>query len=147
MKKYLLVPAVVLFAACGNTVEDDPTDSSNGPKTTCYFRSSGQDTTAIRMTISGNEVTGELKYLPWQKDPRVGNIAGHLKDDVVTVDWNCTQEGMEFTVPVCIKLKNGKAMMQQNDINEQGEEFVPEKRNYSIEYAKMDCSIFPERDY
>lgn len=146
MKKHLLFPLILLFAACNNNTERAK-EGKTKTDTLCFLRADGQDTAVVRFIISEQYVTGEIKYLPWQKDARVGSTKGIIEDNVITAEWACTQEGMTFTVPVRFKINSNSVLQQENKTNETGEEYLPEDQQFTIEYKKMDCSDFPERKY
>jgi hypothetical protein len=54
----------------------------------------GRDTTTLRLTINGKEVTGELAVLPFEKDRARGTLRGTLSGNQVRADWQRSGEGV-----------------------------------------------------
>ena len=160
MRQIITIVTLLMIAACNNTTSSDTneqhkdstinTTTTNTHQTLCFIHTEGnnqEDTFAVRLFINENKVTGSIKHLPWQKDAQVGNIEGSLNDSVVIVKWHCTQEGMDFTVPVSFHIHKNKAIRQETAMNNKGEEYLPTPAKFTTVYQQVDCSIFPERDY
>lgn len=155
--RYLLfysLAMVVLLTSCQNETETKEsnidTENEVAERSVCYLRTAGsnhQDSFAIQLYIKGKAVTGDMKYLPWEKDARSGTIEGSIDDNIVTADWHCTQEGMDFTVPISFRIEEGKLLQQQSDYNENGEEYLPKEAPYTIDYTEVDCDLIPTRNY
>lgn len=161
MKKYLLVPTLLLFTACGNDAEQH-TEKSAGtpesntgrmntdPETLCFIRTEGtgnQDTDVVKLIIDGNKVTGELKYMPDQKDWARGNITGTKEGAIITADWHLSQEGMEYNVVVMFKLEGNKLYAKEAGYTVNGADKLPKDAPYIYEYQSIDCNMFPTREY
>lgn len=70
-------------------------ESSIEDGTTCYIFAEGKDSTFLTLTIDGNDVTGYMAWLPWEKDGARGELKGTLDGNKVTADWNYMIEGSE----------------------------------------------------
>lgn len=76
--------------------ETDTTEESNiEDGTTCYLFAEGKDSTFLTLTIDGNDVTGHMEWVPWEKDGARGELSGTLDGNKVTADWNYMIEGSE----------------------------------------------------
>lgn len=129
---------------------DTRTTAASNPDTLCYLRTAGinnVDTAAIKLVIADHEVTGEMKYLPYEKDARTGPLRGSIEGDILTLEHLCSQEGMEFTVPVVLQMSSNSVLQKGTAFNDAGEEYIPKDATFETEYKQVDCSIFPERDY
>ncbi len=86
-----LLPASLLFAACGNGTADHPVTDTvaaitpAAPETTmpqaptgthCFLKALNRDTTRIRLEFDGDSVRGTMDWLPWEKDRAVGTLRG-----------------------------------------------------------------------
>lgn len=155
MRKYVLILTVILFAACGEEADNAGNlKAVKQPKVKersyCYLRTDGtnnQDTEAIHIIVKNDSVSGEMKYLPHEKDARVGTLTGIKVGDVIKADWLCQQEGMEFTVQVGLKMKRNKVLQQVSAFNDKGEEYLPTNAEYKWEYKEVNCDQFPARNY
>lgn len=76
--------------------ETDTTEESNiEDGTTCYLFAEGKDSTFLTLTVDGNDVTGHMEWVPWEKDGARGELSGTLDGNKVTADWNYMIEGSE----------------------------------------------------
>lgn len=158
MKHYLLILSILFVAACNNPEKESNTTNkssdietpASAPDTFCYLYTDGteqQDSFAVKLIINGNSVSGEMKYLPWQKDASTGTLKGTKKNNVVKLIWTYWQEGMETVEKVAFKLNDGKAYQQVPAFNDRGEMYLPENPEYGEVYSLVDCSVLPKRNY
>lgn len=155
MKKYLLAAATLLAVSCGSShnpaaSQDEAENESNTQEVHCYLRTEGthhEDTAAIMLTINDSIVTGSMKYLPHEKDARIGPIKGNKAGNILTLNHMCSQEGLDFTVPVVLKMEQNKVLQKSTTFNEDGEEIIAENAPYDAEYISVDCSTFPQRNF
>jgi hypothetical protein len=129
---YLLV-SIVLLASCsgGNNVADNDTtisklsaadtqlgSAANAPLVNmryCFFYTDGtraQDTTEVSIFINGNKVTGDMYWMPKEKDARKGTLTGTLAGNTIKAMWNYNQEGSADTMAVEFQLR-GNALAQK----------------------------------
>jgi hypothetical protein len=155
--KYLNIICVasMSFAACSpnaNKTEtrdaDKPTDSALIAKTAnpaadtsrCFLLTEGkknQDSTSIELAIKGNKVTGQLNWLPYQKDSRKGNLSGTAKGDTISAVWSFMQEGMKDTINLKFVL-NGNQLLQKplTADPKTGRDHTDEKGGYTLAYKE-----------
>ena len=110
----------------------------------CYILTEGnnnQDTTKVHFVINTNEVTGEMNWLPYEKDSRKGTLQGNINGEHVDVKWAYMQEGMNDTLHLQFRLTSGMELYQKPlkvNSNNQREE-TDESADYSVKYAAIDC--------
>lgn len=121
----IVLAAAAFFASCTlspkqTTTQDTlnakaslKSDSIPGPA--CYLLLEGtanQDSTRLRLQFSGSDVTGELNWIPAEKDSRTGKITGTRTGNSVKGTWTFMQEGMQDTLSVEFQLA-GKILYQR----------------------------------
>ena len=87
MKKISLIALLALAACQSNKTET--TDSTTvvadtvaaataqpASEALCFELKDGQDVTAVKLVINGDEVSGEMQWLPWEKDGAIGARGG-----------------------------------------------------------------------
>ncbi|MEP6612061.1 MAG: hypothetical protein ABJA76_09265, partial [Mucilaginibacter sp.] len=130
--KYLniMCAAVLFITACSpngpkteNKDSDKPADSSLLTKShavatdtsRCFLLTEGtknQDSTTIELAIKNNKVTGQMNWLPYQKDSRQGTLNGIAKGDTINAVWRFMQEGMTDSIELKLVL-NGNRLLQK----------------------------------
>jgi hypothetical protein len=166
MKKILVFLLTVSQFSCGTREETTTTDndsstiniepalevatevSTQAIDSFCYLQVTGitkQDTKALKLVIKNNDVTGELLYLPHEKDGRFGLLSGRKNGDTIKAMWQYMQEGMEDTVSVSFALTENGALQQRSSFNTRtGHEYLPATGPYDITYTRTDCGILPQ---
>lgn len=118
------------------------------------------DKYTLRVSIDNakQEVTGEMKFLPAEKDSKVGEFSGSISSvDKVSMSreinawWKTFAEGMEATEELKIIFGEGVASvgfgeMQYNEMENVYEYKDPENINYSLELTDISCSDLDERE-
>lgn len=155
--KYLnIIGAAALFiTACApggpkteNKDGDKPTDSTLLTKvparatdtSRCFLLTEGiknQDSTTIELAIKNNKVTGQMNWLPYQKDSRKGTLTGTARGDTINAVWSFMQEGMMDTIGLKLIL-NGNRLMQKplTFDSKTGREHTDEKAGYTVVYKE-----------
>lgn len=94
----------------------------SAPVSMCYFYakktpSGFEDRAWLRMDISGDQVTGEYRNLPAEKDSKVGTFAGtvgafdpYISGRRAEVIWNSLAEGMQVKEELMIEFGEGNAV-------------------------------------
>ena len=111
----------LVFIACNN----NPTKVNNKeevPKTTlqtektCYLYASNNDTLFLSISSNATGLSGELNFLPFEKDARLGTIS-EIKTvgDTLYAQYNSTQEGMTNVCEIAF-LKTKEGYMISDDI-------------------------------
>lgn len=81
----------------------------------CFLRIDGKakpDSTSIELVIKGDKVSGQMNWMPYQKDSRKGALEGTIKGDTIQARWTFMQEGMKDTLNLKFKLK-GEELSQK----------------------------------
>jgi hypothetical protein len=98
-------PAADETQTAANTAAPAAPDGPAAPTGGCYRQVVGRDTTILRLTLSGPEVTGELAVLPFEKDRARGALRGTLAGNQVRADWQRSGEGVTEPYEVVFTLK------------------------------------------
>lgn len=108
----------------------------------CFLRTEGKnntDTTSIEFVIHGNKVTGQMNWLPYQKDSRKGTLEGVIKNNIIIAKWSFMQEGMKDTLNLNFKFKDNKLSQKPLKLNTQtGREQTDEGVGYTLNYNSVD---------
>jgi hypothetical protein len=162
MKKYLFICALGLASCAGNgtktadTVKTDSaaTDTSNTVQLNtpaqnmeyCFVHTDGasaQDTTAVHLVINANKVSGEMNWIPKEKDKRKGTLAGTINGNVIKAVWSFMQEGMKDTMAVEFKLSAQQLAQKPFVVNNAtGRQQLDTKADYSVLYNLDNCSRY-----
>jgi len=156
--KYLILGCVLglLMASCSSPkTKTDSTDSLakmdtpakdtavNNSKadvsSLCFLNTEGKDSTSIELVVRGDKVSGQMNWLPYQKDSRKGNLAGTIKNDTIHAVWSFMQEGMKDTLNVDLQLKDGILSQKPLKLNTRtGRQQTDGSAGYSIIYHSAD---------
>jgi len=158
MKKYVAIAAIALASCAGSGDKNNGTDTTNTNTGTtaaatapspsldgqhCYVRTEGtanQDTTTVQLTINGTQVTGQMSWLPKEKDKRTGTLNGTLDGDKINAVWSFMQEGMKDSIKVAFKLSPQKLEQKPLKVNTaNGKQETDESAGYTVEYAAGNC--------
>jgi hypothetical protein len=152
MKSIILVCVAVLgMAACSsNTNNQAKTDTVGGSDATaqtnniptvsslCFLRTEGKanrDSTSIELVIKGDKVSGQMNWLPYQKDSRRGTLDGMIKGDSIQAKWSFMQEGMQDTINLKFKLNNDQLVQKPLKLNvKTGRDQTDESADYTLAY-------------
>lgn len=75
----------------------------------CFLRAENKDSTFVHLTVSGNNVKGEMTWQPWEKDGATGTLSGKLiSDHEMELLYDYTIEGSKQTETKIMKIENGK---------------------------------------
>ncbi|GAB3927781.1 hypothetical protein [Mucilaginibacter myungsuensis] len=105
----------------------------------CFVRTEGtkhQDSTTVNLVVKGEKVTGEMMWLPHEKDARKGLLSGSLSGDSIKVVWTFMQEGMTDTMALHFKMAGDKLWQRPLKLNTKtGRQQTDAVANYSVEYV------------
>ena len=117
MKKYLIIPALIFAACTGNDEKKTASskqDTAGTPtakapiqkKEYCFLLTEGgnQDTTKIHLRIDADKVSGEMNWIPKEKDSRKGSLTGTVTGDEIDAVWRFMQEGMKDSINIAFRL-------------------------------------------
>lgn len=115
------------------------------PDTTCYVfqEPESKNINAVRLIVSGNKVTGELKYITLGEPASGGKIEGTIKDDIILADWTYIKSGGYYKIPVAFKVTKNAVYQKATAINADGQPYIPEEGEYKYEFPKVSCEFFP----
>ncbi|MEO6980367.1 MAG: hypothetical protein ABI113_18385 [Mucilaginibacter sp.] len=150
----LLCAGSMLIASCSSTsnkTENKDADKADSAKVTatsaaatdtshCFLLTEGkknQDSTTIELAIKNNKVTGQMNWLPYQKDSRKGTLTGTAKGDTINAVWSFMQEGMTDSIELKLVL-NGNRLLQKplTFDTKTGREHSDEKAGYTVVYKE-----------
>lgn len=152
MKYAIIFATICLLAACGPNPEktsNDSTDSSGfSIETTytmsgCFLHTDGlknQDTTLVQLEIKDSDVTGQLSYMPHEKDRATGIMHGKKDGDIINAMWVYIQEGIKDSVAVSFKINEETILQKQPSYDSKtGRIFLADTALYSIKYTEVEC--------
>ncbi|RYZ97382.1 MAG: hypothetical protein EOP47_21795 [Sphingobacteriaceae bacterium] len=157
MKKISLsaMCVAVALASCSsnqNKVVDDSaaTDSTHimhnenaASGHACFLHTDGtanQDSTIVYLMVSGSKVTGEMKWLPKEKDSRNGTLEGTQEGNTIKAVWSFMQEGMTDTMAVEFDYSGDKLSQKPFIVNQAtGRQQTDTNASHSIAFNKVDC--------
>ncbi|PAW93809.1 hypothetical protein CKK33_10000 [Mucilaginibacter sp. MD40] len=159
MKKYFAICAIALASCTSNSNSNKAADSAKvdtGKKAAmstpaqdmeyCFMRTDGtnnQDTTAIHLLQKGNKITGEMKWMPKEKDSRKGTLTGTISGDEITAVWNFMQEGTKDSIQLAFKLTAQQLAQKPLKVNTaDGRQTTDTNAGYTLIYQLDNCSQF-----
>ncbi len=113
--------------------------------TFCYEFHLKKDVNSVQLIVAGEEVTGELDYLPYEKDSAIGKLKGKKKGNEIVADWTATIEGNTQKEEVRFKMADDKLMRASGVLVERGGKMVlkdPTKAKYAETFTKMSCKTY-----
>ncbi len=155
----LLFFSLAILSACNNGGRKsdirDTTDVSvdtakaSENQSLCFEHLEGsrnQDTTLVYLEIKGNDVSGKMISIPFEKDARKGTITGTKNNDVIKGVWAFMQEGMEDTISVEFKLKNKTLLQKEYSVDKHsGRQILKNTPGFTILYQPSDCLIIDKK--
>ena len=122
--------------------------------TVCYYEEVGneiKDVFSLKLVMQNEKVTGELKFLPAEKDKKVGPLEGLVapfgennSSRVIAAWWDASAEGTTVREQSSIILESDKAQIgfgEMKEIEDGSYIFVdPLTLSYSLSLSKTDCS-------
>jgi hypothetical protein len=121
-----------------NSKSTSDTSYATAISSLCFVRLEGnqqQDSTTVELSIKGNTVTGEMHWIPFEKDGRKGILNGRKNGDIINAVWTFKQEGMTDTMAVEFQLKNNQLSQKPLKQNlKDGRQQTDEAAGYSVEY-------------
>ena len=160
MKRYCIILFIIMAACETPNPEGKAQDVfiTNGevttavlPDTMCFILTEGlknQDTQAVKLIFSKNQVSGKMVYMPAEKDWRFGNLNGVKESNVLKLTWVYVQEGMKDSVRTVFKLEDDGLLQKPFNYDVvTGKEFVADTSQFTRKYQKVDCSSFPKQDF
>lgn len=111
----------------------DTTFTAAKPKTSlgdCYVYTRNKDTASLKLSIQGEELTGQLNYNLFEKDSNTGKIAGELKGDTLIAEYTFDSEGLRSVREVIfVKKEDGNLYEGTGEVMEKGGKTVFKNRS------------------
>lgn len=106
--------------------------------TLSFVRTEGktnQDSTTVTLHLKGSNITGQMKWTPYEKDSRKGTLQGTRSGDMIKATWTFMQEGMTDTLALQFELKNNQLLQKPLKLNTKtGREQTDESADYTVVY-------------
>lgn len=116
---------------------------NTAPGEACFLHIEGsahQDSTKVHVIINGNKVTGDMQWLPAEKDSRKGTLAGTQEGNVIKAVWTFMQEGMQDTLAVEFDFPGDELKQKPLKANPtNGRQQTDAAANYTVTFKKVDC--------
>ena len=122
-----------------DTVASD-TKPQNAPM--CFLSSVSKDSTSVRLQIDGDKVTGELYWLPYQKDSAYGKFKGKITGDTISVEYNYMIEGNQQSEDKIFVMQGDNLLEMGGELILMGDKMVikqPAKVKVRNRLTKIDC--------
>jgi len=113
-----------------NTTTSKPAVVGSSVDTLCYLKTEGPDSTKVRLILNGDKVTGNMDWLPSEKDGAIGTLAGKRSGDTIYVDYNFVIEGDNEIESKIFVLKGDKLVELSGELEDKNGKSVmvhPEK--------------------
>ena len=160
----LIIVVVILLLLQGKRVKDEPKvpdeEIPSNVISLCFYKKDvspngpvGKYT--LRMNLSGDKVDGELKFLPAEKDSKVGKFNGSVSalDQMlmgrrISAMWDTMAEGMNTTEELKIIFGEGTASVGFGEMVDRGDGVYvyknPEAITYSLDMSDVACDDLVE---
>ena len=161
MKPYTIISmcALALASCTGNGNKGTDTaqtagadtakaDTLSGPAQNmeyCFIRTEGtsnQDTTAIHLVVNAGKVTGEMQWIPKEKDARKGTLEGTMAGNDINAVWTFSQEGMKDTLGVAFQLSAQELAQKPFKVVKDGRQQTDGAAGYTVMYKLDNCTKF-----
>ncbi len=111
----------------------------------CFLRTEGtsnQDTTAVHLIINASKLSGEMQWLPKEKDARKGTLSGTISGNDIKAVWTFMQEGAKDTMAVAFQLSQQQLGQKPFKVTNDGRQETNGTAGYTIMYKLDNCSAF-----
>ncbi|MCC8407999.1 hypothetical protein LJ707_03600 [Mucilaginibacter sp. UR6-1] len=129
--------------AADSAASDTSAQTAAAPGHVCFLRTEGtqnQDSTKIHLMIAGDKVTGDMQWLPKEKDARKGTLEGTQDGNTIKAIWTFNQEGTKDTMAVEFNFPGDKLTQKPYKVNaKDGRQQTDTKAGYTVVYEKVDC--------
>jgi hypothetical protein len=107
-----LIACISILTSCKNEPKQTPEQLPQPVSIAqCYSYTTEKDTVSMKLTLIGNEVTGDMKYNYFEKDKNKGTLRGVMNGDTLFAVYKFTSEGMESSREVAF-LKKGNDLVE-----------------------------------
>lgn len=145
-------------------VEENKTTDTTETKESrnlCYYKSDKTnndlyDTAWLKLSITGDEITGEFQHIPAEKDSKIGKFEGIMNSldqqkmaRTANVWWDSFAEGMNVKEELIIEWGEGSATVGFGEMIDRGDGVYVYKNKMDLSYLKpmsqMDCIYLDEK--
>lgn len=138
MKKIVLqLSFMMILGACQSKNTESTTTSTNnantdtlaaatGPvtETLCFEEKVGKDITTVKLIIKGNSVSGNMEWLPWEKDRATGTLKGQKNGNEIIADYDYMIEGVNQSEEKIFILEGDKLSVKSGELEEKNGKLV-----------------------
>lgn len=121
----------------------DSLQTAAGPGHICFLHTDGtanQDSTIIHLMIDGDKVTGDMNWIPKEKDARKGKLEGTQAGNTIKAVWSFMQEGATDTMAVEFNFPGDKLEQKPLIVNTKtGRQQTDAKTGYTVIFNKINC--------
>jgi hypothetical protein len=153
----LLLSTITIIACKSKTDETQTADSTaaiakdtvatatkpSGEETLCFELKEGKDVTTVKLVMKGDSITGEMEWLPWEKDGAVGTLKGKKVGEEIIVDYEYVIEGSSQMEEKIFKIDGEKLLIKEGELTETktGKLVLKDasKAKYSETLLKVNC--------
>lgn len=155
-KIFTSVLLIIVLVACQKSNSDSSTTGTATSATNqetvsdqpyvelCFLDALNKDTTIVNIAIQGDSVTGEMKWLPYEKDGAIGTLKGTIKNNIITADYNYIIEGSNEIEEKIFVLETDKLIEKTGPLEEKNGKLVmkdPAHAEIGTTLKKVDCSL------
>ncbi|MBA4057025.1 MAG: hypothetical protein C0490_20085 [Marivirga sp.] len=128
----LTISACLLWA-CGSTGKtEEKISEEQTPSYQCYGSYTDTDSVFLKLTFTGDDVTGDLTYKLYEKDKNQGTLTGVMHGDTLLAIYRFTSEGKTSIRDVAF-IKQGNNLVEGfAPLDEEGVHF---KSKNDIDFA------------
>ncbi|GAA4309406.1 hypothetical protein GCM10023149_03690 [Mucilaginibacter gynuensis] len=153
--KVSFILLALAFAACTSKQKNYNNDTAgadsgqtdvatkSSPGHICFLHTEGtrqQDTTFVHLIIDGDKITGQMNWIPSEKDSRKGTIEGTQDGNTIKAIWTYSQEGTKDTMAVEFDFPGDRLVQKPFTANKKtGRLQTDAKAAYSINFEKVNC--------
>ncbi|MDQ3550100.1 MAG: hypothetical protein M3413_01080 [Bacteroidota bacterium] len=84
----------------------------------CYEMVMNRDTALLKLTMAGNNITGNLIYKLFEKDKNEGEIKGEIRDSLIYADYTFQSEGTTSVREVIFKISGNNLIPAYGDLED-----------------------------
>ena len=116
MKYLSIFFSTIILLSCNNqSTQKEESNTAFKPTITCYLYTLNNDSVKLQLKDSNNIISGNLDYLPYEKDGTIGALYDlKFMGDTLFGMYKSYQEGMEFVGEIAM-LKKGNTIILTND--------------------------------
>ncbi len=145
MKKIILnvLAIIAILSSCQNakqekTTTETPSISELEGKQ-CFMSALNKDTTRVSIQIDGDKITGDMDWIPYEKDKRVGTLVGVKNaNGELELTYNFMQEGMSQTETKIMKIENDVLFIKHGELEDP-------KNDGNMKYKDASKATFSEK--